>query len=69
MWMDITCERNRGQTLQVRGLYRGQTNRQLQLKGSYRGQMQNGDHTAGHYITMFAEQLTRPFEVLVPLKL
>ena len=37
----------------------------LQVKGSYRGQMQDGDHTYGHYITLFAEQLTRTFEVLV----
>ena len=37
----------------------------LQVKGIYRGQMQDGDHTHGHYITLFAEQLTRPFEVLV----
>ena len=37
----------------------------LQVKGSYRGQMQDGDHTDGHYITLFAEQLTRTFEVLV----
>ena len=36
----------------------------LQVKGSYRGLMQDGDHT-GHNITMFAEQLTRTFEVLV----
>ena len=27
--------------------------------------MQDGDDTDGHYITMFAEQLTRTFEVLV----
>ena len=27
--------------------------------------MQDGDHTDGHYITLFAEQLTRTFEVLV----
>ena len=27
--------------------------------------MQDGDHIDGHYITMFAEQLTRTFEVLV----
>ena len=37
----------------------------LQGKGSYRGEMQDGDHTDGHYITPFAEQLTRTFEVLV----
>ena len=37
----------------------------LQVKGSYRGQMQDEDHTDEHYITLFAEQLTRPFEVLV----
>ena len=37
----------------------------LQVKGSYRGQMQDGDHTDGHNITLFAEQLTRTFEVLV----
>ena len=37
----------------------------LQVKGSYRGQMQDGDHSDGHYITLFAEQLTRTFEVLV----
>ena len=37
----------------------------LQVKGSYRGLMQDGDHTDGHCITMFAEQLTRTFEVLV----
>ena len=36
-----------------------------QIKGSYRGQMQDGDHSDGHYITLFAEQLTRTFEVLV----
>ena len=38
----------------------------LQVKASYRGQMQDVDHTDGHYITVFAEQLTRTFEVLVP---
>ena len=27
--------------------------------------LQDGDHTDGHYITLFAEQLTRTFEVLV----
>ena len=37
----------------------------LQVKGSYKGQMQYGDHTDGDYITLFAEQLTRSFEVLV----
>ena len=37
----------------------------LQVKGSYRGQMQDEDHADGHYITLFAEQLTRTFEVLV----
>ena len=31
--------------------------------------MQDGDHTNGHYITLFAEQLTRTFEVLVSLSL
>ena len=41
----------------------------LQVKGSYRGQMQDGDHTDGHYITLFAEQLTRTFKVLVYFKL
>ena len=29
----------------------------------------DGDHTDGHYNTMFAEQLTRTFEVLVVLEL
>ncbi len=64
----------RGQMLQVRGMYRRHT---IQVKGMYRGQtsylrvmykeqieitlmMDNG-----HYITLFAEQLTRTFEVLV----
>ena len=51
-----------GQILHMREMYRKWM---LQVKGSYRGQMQDGDHTDGHYITMFAEQLTRPFEVLV----
>ena len=37
----------------------------LQVKGSYKGQTQDGDHADGHYITLFAEQLTRTFEVLV----
>ena len=37
----------------------------VQVKVSYKGQMHHGDHTDGHYITMFAEQLTRTFEVLV----
>ena len=37
----------------------------FQVKGSYRGQMHDADHTDGHYITLFAEQLTRTFEVLV----
>ena len=41
----------------------------LQIKESYRGQLQDGDHTDGHYITLFAEQLTRTFEVLVSLSL
>ena len=27
--------------------------------------LQDGDHTDGCFITLFAEQLTRPFEVLV----
>ena len=27
--------------------------------------LQDGDHTDGHYITPFTEQLTRTFEVLV----
>ena len=27
--------------------------------------LQDEDRTDGHYITLFAEQLTRPFEVLV----
>ena len=27
--------------------------------------LQDGDHTDGYFITLFAEQLTRPFEVLV----
>ena len=27
--------------------------------------LQDGYHTGGHYITLFAEQLTRTFEVLV----
>ena len=26
--------------------------------------LQDGDHTDGHYITLFTEQLTRTFEVL-----
>ena len=39
----------------------------LQVEESYRGQMQDGDHSEGHYITLFAEQLTRTFEVLVIL--
>ena len=39
----------------------------IQVKGSYRGQMQDGDQTDRHYITLFAEQLTRTFEVLVKL--
>ncbi len=51
-----------GQILHVREIYRKWM---LQVTGSYRGQMQDGDHTGGHYITMFAEQLTRTFEVLV----
>ena len=51
-----------GEILHVREMYRKWM---LQVKGSYRGQMQDGDHTGGHYITMFAEQLTRTFEVLV----
>ena len=37
----------------------------LQVKGSYWGQIQDGDHTDGHNIILFAEQLTRTFEVLV----
>ena len=40
----------------------------LKVKGSYRGQMQDEDHTDEHYITLFAEQLTRPFEVLIRIK-
>ena len=51
-----------GQILHMREMYRKWM---LQVKGSYKGQMQDGDHTDGHYITMFAEQLTRTFEVLV----
>ena len=27
--------------------------------------LQDGDHTDGHYLALFAEQLTRTFEVLV----
>ena len=34
-------------------------------KGSYRVQGKDGKHTDGHYFTLFAEQLTRTFEVLV----
>ena len=51
-WTDITCERH----LQKMDVTR---------KGSYRRQMQDGDHNDGHYITLFAEQLTRTFEVIV----
>ena len=51
-----------GQILHVREIYRKWI---LQVKGSYKGHMQDGDHTDGHYITLFAEQLTRTFEVLV----
>jgi len=36
-------------------------------KGSYRVQGKDGKHTDGHYFTLFAEQLTRTFEVLVIL--
>ena len=63
---------HRGQTLHVRGMYRLRT---LQVKGMYRGwtlhvrectdsYLQDRDNTDGHYITLFAEQLTRTFEVL-----
>ena len=54
-----------GQILSVREMYR---KCMLQVKGSYRGHMQDGDHTDGHYFTLFAEQLTRPFEVLVVIR-
>ena len=42
-----------------------------QVKGTFRGQalqdscLLDGDYTDGHYITLFAEQLTRTFEVIV----
>ena len=51
-----------GQILHVREMYRKW---KLQVQRSYRGQLQDGDHTDGHYITLFAEQLTRTFKVLV----
>ena len=51
-----------GQILHMREMYRKWM---LQVKGSYREQIQDRDHTDGHYITLFAEQLTRTFEVLV----
>ena len=49
--MDIRCERNYIQSIQG-------TDSCLQDG--------DGDHTAGHYITFFAEQLTRNSKVLVP---
>ena len=53
--MDITSERN------VQGM--GITcERNVQGTDSC---WQDGDHTDGHYTTLFAEQLTRTFEVLV----
>ena len=55
-----------GQILHVREMYRKW---KLQVQRSYRGQLQDRDHTDGHYITLFAEQLTRTFEVLVSLSL
>ena len=58
------CAVESGQLLHVREMFRKWM---IQVKGSYRGQMQDGDHTDGHYITLFAEQLTRTFEVLVLL--
>ena len=50
---DITSERYRERKLHVREIYRGQIHNLLQ------------DYTDGHYIKLFAEQLTRTFEVLV----
>ena len=60
--MDIHYSVESGQILHLGEMYRKWM---LQVKGSYRGQMQDGDHTNRHYITLFAEQLTRTFEVLV----
>ena len=54
-WTDITCERN-VQTMDVT------SKRKLQGTDSI---LKDGDHTDGHYIPVFAEQLTRTFEVLV----
>ena len=37
---------------------------EINVQGTY-SCLQGGDHTDGHYITLFAEQLTRTYEVLV----
>ena len=52
---DITSDRN------VKGTYIT-SERNVQGTDSC---LQDEDRTDGHYITLFAEQLTRPFEVLV----
>ena len=75
--MDITCERNvQGTDIKSKRNIQGMdvtSERTVQstdiacernLQGTY-SCLQDGNHTDGHYITLFAEQLTRTFEVLV----
>ena len=78
---DITSERNvQGQTLQGRGMYKDRHYKGEECNddrcnkwkegtgdGHYKWEQCKGNehHTYGHYITLFAEQLTRTFEVLV----
>ena len=54
---DITCERN------VQGM---DITSERNIQQTY-SSLQDGDHTDGYFITLFAEQLTRSFEVLVSL--
>ena len=78
-WMDITSERNVQETnITSDGNVQGTDitcERKVQgtdfscERNSQRTDRcwQDGDHTDGHYITLFSEQLTRTFEVLVQM--
>ena len=65
----------RGQTLQVRAIMYIERNVQgidIKTESNVQGTdscLQDGDHIDGHYITLYAEQLTRLLEVLVLLEL
>ena len=65
---ETTSEKNvHGWTLHMRGMCRGlmiNITCERNILGTY-GYLQDWDHTDRHYMTLFAEQLTRTFEVLV----